>query len=177
MTTIEGALRLWSEIVHGLQATGYSTVVPQYLKLSRVLSQARMTELLQGQPEAGHWSEIRRLAAEALKSLDPLVEAARILVELPTELQVHPAVAPPTPQPEPAPLLEPAVPLQTPAAEDAELLAEESSSVKTFRKRRISGVKKTARKSRTSVSGLPAKMKNKRAAVSRSTASAKRRVS
>ena len=94
MTTTEGALRLWTEIVRGLQAAGYSKVVPEYLKLSRVLSQVRMTELLQGQAEAEHWGEIRKLAAEALESLNPLVEAAKILAELPSEIQGIHALAP-----------------------------------------------------------------------------------
>ncbi|HLJ27597.1 MAG TPA: hypothetical protein VKY85_12875 [Candidatus Angelobacter sp.] len=87
MTTTEGALRLWREIARGLQAAGYAKVVPEYLKLSRALSQTRMTELLQGAPEAQHWTELRKLALEALQSLDPLVEAARVLAQLPCELR------------------------------------------------------------------------------------------
>jgi len=87
MTITDGALRLWTEIARGLEAAGYSKVVPEYLKLSRALSQVRRTELLQGVPEAEHWKKIRNLAGEALLSLGPLVEAARILAELPSELQ------------------------------------------------------------------------------------------
>ena len=87
MTITDGALRLWAEIARGLEAAGYSKVVPEYLKLSRALSQVRRTELLQCVPEAEHWKKIRNLAGEALLSLGPLVEAARILAELPSELQ------------------------------------------------------------------------------------------
>jgi hypothetical protein len=65
---MEGALRLWREIVRGLQAAGYSAVVPEYLKLSKALSQSRMIELLKGVSEAEHWTQPRRLA---LESLDP----------------------------------------------------------------------------------------------------------
>src|SRR5579871_1006151 len=87
MNTMDGALRLWREIVRGLEAAGYASVVPEYLKLSGSLSHVRMTELLQGEPEAEHWMELRNLAMQALKNLDPLVEAARILAQLPTELR------------------------------------------------------------------------------------------
>ena len=91
MSTTEGALRLWREIVNGLQAAGYDRVVPEYLKLSQALAQVKMTELLKGQPEAAHWAEIRRLAVEALRSLGPLVEAAKVLAELPSDIRIDPA--------------------------------------------------------------------------------------
>src|SRR5947207_3774370 len=94
MTITDGALRLWTEIARGLEAAGYSKVVPEYLKLSRALSQVRRTELIQGVPEAEHWKKIRNLAGEALLSLGPLVEAARILAELPSELQGVDAILP-----------------------------------------------------------------------------------
>ena len=113
MSTTEGALRLWTEIVRGLQAAGYAKAVPEYLKLSRVLSQIRMTELLHGQPEAEYWNEIRRLAAEAFNCLSPLVEAAKILAELPTQIQGLHAV-PPAKSPVPA---EASAPAESPAEE------------------------------------------------------------
>ena len=91
MSTVEGALRLWTEIVKGLRAAGYSQVVPEYLKLSRMLSQARLTELVTGQPEAPYWGELRMLGCEALESLGPLADAAKILAELPLELQLSAA--------------------------------------------------------------------------------------
>ncbi len=99
MTTTEGALRLWREIVNGLQNAGYERVLPEYLKLSRVLSQAHLTELLQGRPEAPPWSEIRSLASQALRCLGPLIEAATILAELPSEVAPSgPPAEPPAPQ-------------------------------------------------------------------------------
>jgi hypothetical protein len=87
MTTTEGALQLWREIVRGLRAADYVQSVPEYLKLSRVLSQVRVTELLQGKAEAEHWTELRKLAAEALQSLDTLAEAARVLAQIPSDIR------------------------------------------------------------------------------------------
>ena len=88
---MEGALRLWTEIARGLRAAGYDKVVPEYLRLSRMLAQTRMTEMLHGKREAEHWEQLRMLGTEALQSLGPLAEAARLLAELPTEMR---AVAP-----------------------------------------------------------------------------------
>lgn len=162
MTTTEGALRLWTEIVRGLQAAGYSRVVPEYLKLSRVLAQVRMTELLQGQAEAGHWSELRRLAAEALESLNPLVEAARILAELPTEIRGIHEVAPAAESVE-----------QPEVQGTAILLANETivSDVPAKTLRRTKAVRKPS----SSKPGMPAKTKSRKSAVSKPKARAKRR--
>ena len=88
LTTTDGALHLWRGIVRSLQMAGYAKVVPEYLKLSRLLSQTRMAELLKGQPDAEHWNELRALAGEALQCLGPLVDAAKILAELPAELRI-----------------------------------------------------------------------------------------
>ena len=166
MTTTEGALRLWTEIVRGLQAAGYSKVVPEYLKLSRVLSQVRMTELLRGQPEAEHWSEIRKLAAEALESLNPLVEAAKILAELPSELQGIHAVAPVAASAEQqegtATLL-----MNEPIITDL--------PAKTIRKSQTARATRAVRKSPASKPGVPAKKKTRKSTVSRAKARAKRR--
>lgn len=81
----DGALQLWREIVRGLRAADYAQAVPQYLKLSQALRQLRTTELLGGHPEPAYWAEIRDLAREALQSFGPLLEAARLLAELPLE--------------------------------------------------------------------------------------------
>jgi hypothetical protein len=91
LPTSDGALRLWSEIVRGLRSAGYKQAVPEYLKLSRMLSQTRMTELVKGQPESAQWTQLRELAREALESLGPLAEAARILAEMPSVLQLSEA--------------------------------------------------------------------------------------
>jgi hypothetical protein len=53
-----------------------------------MLSQTKMTELVKGQHEAPQWAQLRELAREALESLGPLAEAARILAELPSELRL-----------------------------------------------------------------------------------------
>jgi hypothetical protein len=82
----DGALQLWREIVRGLRAADYARAVPQYLKLSQTLRQLRTTELLGGHPEPAYCAEIRQLAREVLQSLGPLLEAARLLAELPLEL-------------------------------------------------------------------------------------------
>src|SRR5215510_2469622 len=168
MTTTEGALRLWAEIVRGLQAAGYSKVVPEYLKLSRVLSQVRMTELLQGQPEAEHWSEIRKLAAEALESLNPLVEAAKILAELPSEIQGIHAVAPMAASEEQQE--------EVAAQGTATLLLNETIITDVPAKPlRASRPTKAVRKSPTSEPGMPAKKKPRKSTGLRPKAHARRR--
>lgn len=88
LLTTEGAARLWEEIVRGLRQAGYDQVGPEYLKLSRVLTQARTSELLQGQTsDEAAWRKIRQAAAEAWDLLEPLVESARLLARLPTGIE------------------------------------------------------------------------------------------
>lgn len=163
LSTTEGALRLWREIVRGLQAAGYANVVPEYLKLSRALSQVKMTELLQGVPEAEHWTELRQLALEALKSLDPLVEAARVLAQLPSEFQ---AAAPIPPVITSQPLLSDSQPSILAGEPEAPVSAKPTNAI---RKRRSS-------QARTSVIPSPngAVPRGKKTVVSKSKPSARR---
>jgi hypothetical protein len=92
ITATEGALRLWSGIVRGLQQQGYEKAAPEYLRLSRLLANARRNELLRGVVgEAPHWIQIRKLAAEAARLLRPLLESAETLANLP--ISVSPATA------------------------------------------------------------------------------------
>ncbi len=96
LLTTEGAARLWEEIVRGLRQAGYDQVGPEYLKLSRVLTEARTSELLQGQGSDGDaWRRIRQAASEASGLLEPLVESARLLARLPTSIESAEAPAGP----------------------------------------------------------------------------------
>ena len=99
LATLDGAIQLWRGIVGGFAAAGYSTVLPEYLRLSQMLSQTRMTGMLRGSPETQDWQELRRLGTEALLQITPLIEAARILAELPGEMTVSASVATGSPAP------------------------------------------------------------------------------
>jgi len=93
MPATDGAVKLWTMIVGGLRQAGYANTVPEYLRLSRMLAQTRMTELVKGkQGNADQWNELRQLGSEAVRLLKPLLESAQILADLPAKL----APLPPT---------------------------------------------------------------------------------
>ena len=94
MSATEGALELWSSIVVALRQAGYAAAGPEYLRLSRVLTQQYSAHLLAGGASAARWGEIRRVGAEAVELLGPVVEAASLLARLPTEVSLAPEAKP-----------------------------------------------------------------------------------
>lgn len=84
--TVEGAIQLWTGLAKGFEAAGYEKVVPEYLRLSRLLSQMRVLELIKGQGDPAQWTTLRGLARAVLLHLNPLVEAAKVLAELPLDI-------------------------------------------------------------------------------------------
>lgn len=91
LSHLDGAIQLWSQLAEGLRQGGYAHAAPEYLRFSRMLHQARLDELeAGGGEEEVKWQAVRQLASTAHDCLHPLVEAARIISELPD----GPAAAP-----------------------------------------------------------------------------------
>lgn len=92
---IQGAIEVWSSIVVALRQAGYEAAGPEYVRLSRLLAQQHTADLLAGRASPDpRWEELRRVAAEAVSLLGPVVEAASLLTALPTEMSVAPDAAP-----------------------------------------------------------------------------------
>ncbi len=98
---VQGAVQLWTQIVQALESANYTTILPEYLRLSRMLAQTHATELLLGRAEISHWERLRKLSGRSLEILMPLIEAARVLHELPTDITEVGQAAARQVQPEP----------------------------------------------------------------------------
>jgi hypothetical protein len=76
---------VWSGVVHSFESAGLAQAGPEYLRLSQVVSAARSAALSSSSRRAGvdEWEAVRALGRRALELLAPVVEAARLLSELP----------------------------------------------------------------------------------------------
>ncbi|HEX6247466.1 MAG TPA: hypothetical protein VFZ64_06295 [Nocardioidaceae bacterium] len=90
------AIDLWRSVVLGLRGARYDEIGIAYTKLSTLLVQQRVAELVSGEADRGEWSDLRSTAEEALQLLEPVTTAARQLAALPSrvDLDAHPNAVP-----------------------------------------------------------------------------------
>ena len=94
---IRAAAQLWTHILQGFEVAGYAKVLPEYQRLSSLLAQERLKEIVNQQAETADWQQLRELGKAALTQLTPLVESARILAELPSSAPVDAVQTQPLP--------------------------------------------------------------------------------
>lgn len=86
LSTLDGAVELWTAIGGALREAGYGDAGPEYLRLSRLLQQAHNAALLDPPvAEAEKWATLRHAAMTAYELLGPLAEAAATLAKLPSD--------------------------------------------------------------------------------------------
>jgi hypothetical protein len=87
----EGVSAVWEQMILSLSKSGFQAAGPEYLRLSQLVLQSRRAALLGGAADAAQWDRLRQLGGQAMALMQPLMEAARILAELPMTLSASPA--------------------------------------------------------------------------------------
>ncbi len=82
------ALQLWQSVVASLEQARYAEVGPQYAELSALLHQQRVAELLQRE-DRREWTVLAATARSAATLLQPVLDAARRLQDLPDRADVQ----------------------------------------------------------------------------------------
>lgn len=77
---------MWFAVADALRRSGFGEAGPEYLRLSAVLQEQRSYEMLRGAPAEDHWVALREQAAEALRLLEPMRQAALLITELPIDV-------------------------------------------------------------------------------------------
>lgn len=82
-TAPEGPLMVWAGVVQSLESAGLAEAGPEYLRLSQVVCAARSASAGTRRGGVDEWEPVRALGRRAVELLTPVVEAARLLSELP----------------------------------------------------------------------------------------------
>ena len=84
----ESSLQVWSQLLESLRQSGFEHAGPEYLKLSQYIANSRKMKLLQGAgvEVESVWSDLRNVGFEVQHLLLPMLEAARLLSELPDHI-------------------------------------------------------------------------------------------
>lgn len=81
----EGVAAVWEQMMQSLSRSGFQHAGSEYLRLSQRVLQLRRAALISGSDsDAAKWDCVRQLGGQAVALLQPIMEAARILSELPS---------------------------------------------------------------------------------------------